>query len=70
MCRLAHPSPVVNKKTRPVLVLMSKPMNLERKEKADFEILEVDKALKLLIDKKIDYSKGELFKEKLNGLII
>ena len=62
MCRLARPSPVVNKKTRLVFVLMSKPMNVERKEKAEFDILEVDKALKLLIDKKIDYSKGELSK--------
>ena len=52
MCRLSRPSPVVNKKTRPVFMLMSKLMNLERKEKAEFEILEVDKALKLLIDEK------------------
>ena len=52
MCRLARPSPVVNKNTRPVFVFMSKPINLERKEKAEFEILEVDKALKLLIHEK------------------
>ena len=33
MCRLARPSPVVDKKTRPVFVFMSKLMNLEKKKK-------------------------------------
>ena len=38
-------------------------MNLERKEKEEIETLEVDASLKLLIDEKIDYSKGCFFKK-------
>lgn len=52
MCRLALPSPIINKKTRLVIVLMLKLINLEIKEKAEFEILEVHEVLKLLIDEK------------------
>ena len=70
MCRLSMPRGINNIETRPILIILKQRLNVEKKQKAEFDIIEVDDDMRNYLDRPHEYKDGELIKVLKSGPII
>ena len=70
MCRLSMPRGINNIETRPILIILKQRLNVEKKQKAEFDIMEVDDDMSNYLDRPHKYTDGELIKVLKSGPII